>query len=218
MIRSDRRIGSDVSRLLFDKLRTRILEANHRWISRDQKARRSGRKAPGVAGSGERGEGQFASTSINVFAGNPADRRGRANAPKKGAREEDKDYPADWRLQFAEWTREDGGPKRATNGRAGLKEEAEEDEDEAEEEEEEEEEEKEDARQKGPNRPAERQRQNATNSKRAESCACIRNAIGPLSTGAGPPFVSRGLLRRSRRTGCGGWVEALPPVPAAGKF
>lgn len=33
---------------------------------------------------------------------------------------------------------------------------------------------------------AERQRQNATNSKRAEPCACIRNAIGPLSTGAGP--------------------------------
>jgi len=32
----------------------------------------------------------------------------------------------------------------------------------------------------------ERQRQNATNSKRAEACACIRNAIELLSTGAGP--------------------------------
>lgn len=65
---------------------------------------------------------------------------------------------------------------------------------------------------------AERQRQNATNSKRAEPCACIRNAIGPLSTGARPPpFVSRG------GQGGGGWGgrgerAELPPEPVAGKF
>lgn len=70
-------------------------------------------------------------------------------------------------------------------------------------------------RRRGREVAAERQRQNATNSKRAEPCACIRNAIGPLSTGARPPpFVSRG------GQGGGGWGERaeLPPEPVAGKF
>lgn len=51
----------------------------------------------------------------------------------------------------------------------------------------------------------ERQRQNATNSKRAEPCACIRNAIEPLSTGAGPLLSTAGAKGQS-----------LPPRPAAG--
>jgi len=55
-------------------------------------------------------------------------------------------------------------------------------------------------------RAEERQRQNATNSKRAESCACIRNAIGPLSTGAGS-LLSTGVVAGGRARG-GGHVGA----------
>lgn len=65
-------------------------------------------------------------------------------------------------------------------------------------------------------RAEKRQRQNATNSKRAESCACIRNAIEPLSTGTGPLLSTREGERRER-----GEVTArsAPSTPrAAGKF
>lgn len=64
----------------------------------------------------------------------------------------------------------------------------------------------------GGSRAEKRQRQNATNSKRAESCACIRNTIEPLSTGTGPLLSTRGGER------AGGGVRALNPARAAGKF
>jgi len=69
-------------------------------------------------------------------------------------------------------------------------------------------------------RAEERQRQNATNSKRAEPCACIRNAIGPLSTGAGP-LLSTGVVAggRARDEGEIGRAQPAPSAPrAAGKF
>jgi len=69
-------------------------------------------------------------------------------------------------------------------------------------------------------RAEERQRQNATNSKRAEPCACIRNAIGPLSTGAGPLLstgvVAGGRVRRGGGGG-GGGGRALGALGAAGR-
>lgn len=65
---------------------------------------------------------------------------------------------------------------------------------------------------------AERQRQNATNSKRAEPCACIRNAIGPLSTGARPPPLPFCLARGPRERGWTGRKGRAAPGTGRGKI
>lgn len=97
-------------------------------------------------------------------------------------------WPSNWRLQIADCIREDGlqteEVKRKNGNVTGR------------------------GRERG-GLVEERQRQNATNSKRAEPCACIRNAIELLSTGAGPLLSTQGRGR----------VKPAPSASrAAGKF